>query len=133
MGASRIGFMGFSAGGDLAAGIAASFAVPAYEKIDDIDEVSCRPDFVLMVYPAVHSWAQNISSKHPAAFLVQAEDDPVSSELTMQYYLRLKNTSAAPSDLHIFHGAIHGYGLCNIHDAKGRIACLVASPEGGGL
>jgi acetyl esterase/lipase len=130
---SRIGFMGFSAGGDLAAGISASFAASAYDRIDDVDDVSCRPDFTLMVYPAVHGWAENITSDHPPSFFAQAENDPVSSELTTQYYLRLRNTSKAPSDLHIFHGAIHGYGLCNVRDAVGNIAVLMAPPDGPGL
>lgn len=122
---SRIGFMGFSAAGDLAAGISANFAVRAYDKIDSIDDVECRPDFVLMGYPAVHAWADNITKDHPPSFIFQTENDPVSAGLTTQYYLRLRNLSSAPSDLHLFHGAIHGYGLCNVRDAEGRISVLV--------
>ena len=131
--ASRIGFMGFSAGGDLAAGMAANFAERAYTRIDSVDDQSCRPDFAMMGYPAVHDWARNITSEHPPAFFAQAENDPVNSSLTVEYYLKLRSISAAPADLHIFHGNIHGYGLCKTRDAQGRIPCLVAPPDGPGL
>src|SRR5881227_4078105 len=41
----RIGIMGFSAGGHLAIATATSFGKRTYNPIDDIDKVSCRPDF----------------------------------------------------------------------------------------
>jgi len=129
--ASRIGFMGFSAGGDLAAATASNFEVSQYPAIDKVDAITARPDFSLMIYPAVHEWGANITSKHPPAFFTQAEHDPaVSSALTTEYYLTLRNKSSSPSDLHLFHGDIHGYGMCNTRDSKGRIPALVAPSEG---
>src|SRR5579875_2437244 len=47
----RIGIVGFSAGGHLAIATATSFEKRTYELIDDIDKVSCRPDFAIVVYP----------------------------------------------------------------------------------
>ena len=46
----RIGMVGFSAGGHLAIATATSFDKRTYEPIDDIDKVSCRPDFAILVY-----------------------------------------------------------------------------------
>ena len=48
----RIGVLGFSAGGHLAAATATNFDKRAYESLDDTDKVSCRPDFAVLVYPA---------------------------------------------------------------------------------
>lgn len=130
--ASRIGIMGFSAGGDLSAGMSANFAIPQYGRIDSIDDQICRPDFSLMVYPAVHNWSNNITIEHPPAFFAQADHDPVNSDLTIEYFARVKKISKAVTDLHIFHGDIHGYGLCTTRDAQGRIPVLVAG-DGPGL
>ena len=47
----RIGIMGFSAGGYLAVAAATSFEKRTYEAIDDMDKISCRPDFAVAVYP----------------------------------------------------------------------------------
>src|SRR5437588_175016 len=46
----RIGMVGFSAGGHLAIATATSFEKRTYEASDDIDKVSCRPDFAIPVY-----------------------------------------------------------------------------------
>jgi acetyl esterase/lipase len=48
----RIGILGFSAGGHLTAAAATNFDKRAYSPIDEIDKVSCRPDFAVLVYPA---------------------------------------------------------------------------------
>jgi acetyl esterase/lipase len=47
----RIGIVGFSAGGHLAIATATSFEKRTYPAIDDIDNISCRPDFAIPVYP----------------------------------------------------------------------------------
>ena len=47
----RIGVLGFSAGGETA-GLAVPFTDRQYTAIDAVDEVSCRPDFAVLVYPA---------------------------------------------------------------------------------
>ena len=46
----RIGMVGFSAGGHLAIATATSFEKRTYEPIDDIDKISCRPDFAILAY-----------------------------------------------------------------------------------
>src|SRR5436190_6220177 len=46
----RIGMIGFSAGGHLALATATGFETKSYERIDDIDDVNCRPDFAVCCY-----------------------------------------------------------------------------------
>ena len=48
---NRIGMLGFSAGGHLTAWAATNFDKRAYEPIDDVDKVGCRPDFGVCIYP----------------------------------------------------------------------------------
>ena len=48
----RVGILGFSAGGHLAARVCTSFAERSYEAVDEADAASCRPDFAVLVYPA---------------------------------------------------------------------------------
>src|SRR2546430_1266623 len=46
----RIGMVGFSAGGHLAVATATNFEKRTYEPIDDVDQISCRPDFAIGAY-----------------------------------------------------------------------------------
>src|SRR5205807_221696 len=48
----RVGMLGFSAGGNLTARACTQFDHRSYDAIDDVDKVSCRPDFGVLVYPA---------------------------------------------------------------------------------
>ena len=48
----RIGILGFSAGGHLAAAASNNYETRTYPHIDSADDVSCRPDFTLLIYPA---------------------------------------------------------------------------------
>ncbi|HTA31200.1 MAG TPA: alpha/beta hydrolase, partial [Candidatus Cybelea sp.] len=48
----RIGIMGFSAGGHLSAAASTRFEKRTYEPVDKADRTSCRPDFVMLIYPA---------------------------------------------------------------------------------
>src|SRR5439155_9943316 len=46
----RIGMVGFSAGGHLAIATATSFDQRSYKPVDEVDKISCRPDFAVLVY-----------------------------------------------------------------------------------
>lgn len=132
---SRIGFMGFSAGGHLAAHLSISYDARAYERIDAIDDLSCRPDFTLLIYPGFsldQTLKDNITAKHPTTFIAQAEDDPFGVQYGLYYYIQLKEKAASPSEVHIYQTGGHAYGLCSVRDAKGNVAALVKSTDPSG-
>jgi acetyl esterase/lipase len=116
---NRIGVLGFSAGGHLAAALSTHYDKRLYDKIDAADEQSCRPDFAVVVYPGYladekHSMIDDLdihpTEKTPPSFIVQAEDDPVHIENSTAYFLALKNAKV-PAELHIYAQGGHGYGL----------------------
>jgi acetyl esterase/lipase len=114
----RIGILGFSAGGHLAAVASTRYDTRTYESVDQADQVSCRPDFTILIYPAylVRQTGPelapelNVTSNTPPAFLVQTEDDGVHVENCLYYYLALKNAHV-PAEMHLFANGGHGYGL----------------------
>jgi acetyl esterase/lipase/lysophospholipase L1-like esterase len=115
----RIGVLGFSAGAHLAAALSTHFAQRLYDPVDGADQVSCRPDFAVTVYPGYLALAEqdfapnadiHVSDKTPPSFIVQAEDDPVHVENATVYFLALKNAKI-PAELHIYAEGGHGYGL----------------------
>ncbi len=116
--AKRIGVLGFSAGGHLAAWSATNFDKRAYDKIDATDEASCRPDFAVMVYPGgvikrgAHELSPEIhvTSQTPPCFFAHANDDKVSPENSVAMYLALRSAKV-PAELHIYAAGGHGFGL----------------------
>jgi acetyl esterase/lipase len=117
--ADRIGIVGFSAGGHLAVATATRFAKRTYEPIDDIDKISCRPDFAIVVYPGYLKAKDNdqlapglhIPAGTPPNFIAHGGDDIVSSpEHSVVLYLALKR-AGIPAELHIYAGAAHDFGV----------------------
>jgi len=132
---SKIGVIGFSAGGHLASTLSTHFDERVYEVKDDI---SARPDFSILLYPVITMDASfthmgsrknligenpseeavrhfsnelQITEKTPPAFLVHSADDkgvPIKNSMT--YYEALSKLNI-PSELHIFQKGGHGYGL----------------------
>jgi acetyl esterase/lipase len=116
---TRIGVMGFSAGGHLSAAVSNNYGERTYEKVDDADQVSCRPDFALLIYPAyLTTSAQNhalapelkVTGNTPRTFLAQTQDDGVRVECSVFYYLALKEAKV-PAEMHLYPSGGHGYGL----------------------
>jgi acetyl esterase/lipase len=115
---TRIGIMGFSAGGHLSAAASTRFGQRAYEPVDAADQTSCRPDFAMLIYPAYLVRDQGpelapeltVSSNTPPTFLFQTEDDGVHVECGLYYYLALKQANV-PAEMHLFASGGHGYGL----------------------
>lgn len=116
----RIGVLGFSAGGHLAAMLGNHHAVRTYPAVDAADQVSCRPDFVVLVYPgylaleekkfALNPDLQVSEKMTPPTFLAMAEDDPVHVENALVYYSALKQAKI-PAEMHLYPAGGHGYGL----------------------
>jgi acetyl esterase/lipase len=116
---NRVGVLGFSAGAHLAAVLSTHFDQRLYDPVDAADQLSCRPDFAVLVYPAYLTVTDKglasspdipVTGRTPPAFIVQAEDDPVHVESAIGYFMALKNAKV-PAEMHIYAQGGHGYGL----------------------
>src|ERR1700723_1845414 len=61
----RIGVLGFSAGGHLAAAISTHFDHRLFDPVDAADKLSCRPDFAIVVYPGYLALAEQNFAPNP--------------------------------------------------------------------
>jgi acetyl esterase/lipase len=114
---TRVGMLGFSAGGHLTA-CAALTKKRMYDKIDKVDEVfSHEPNFALLVYPAYlvdkggtlkPEFEVKIDS--PPMFFAHSSDDGVTSENSVALYLALQKNKV-PAELHLYASGGHGYGM----------------------
>lgn len=114
----RIGILGFSAGGHLAASASTNFDKQSYEALDDLDKVECRPDFTVLVYPAYLVTPDKkglnpeirVRKECPPTFFAHAGNDPIPAENSIRMYLALKETNV-PAELHVYGKGGHGFGL----------------------
>ena len=104
----RIGVMGFSAGGEVAA-----LAASRWENADQ------KPAFQALIYPAIPK-DMRLSKDTPAAFLACGENDRQNiSQGLPELYLAMKKAGAS-AELHVFSGVGHGFGLRDT--LKGEVA-----------
>ncbi len=116
---ARIGILGFSAGGHLAAAASTNYEARTYPLVDAADKLSCRPDFAVLIYAGsltVKDKGDEISpelkitGQTPPTFLAMSQDDFVRIENNLFYSLALKKAKV-PFELHIYPTGGHGYGL----------------------
>jgi acetyl esterase/lipase len=132
----RIGVMGFSAGGHLAAAALTRFDAATYTPIDNADRLSARPDVAMLGYAvmavgsrtgssvAVSTEAGRALNERVRAglaptFLVHAADDPtvpVTNSLDMFRALKAANV---PCEMHIYQEGGHGFGFSLPADRPG--------------
>lgn len=140
--ASKIGILGFSAGGHLAATLGTRFDEKMYDPVDQIDTLSARPDFMALGYPVItfgamtHSGSKknligenpkpemveyfsnekHVSKNTPPTFLVHASDDQgVAVENSLLFYKALKDASVSAT-MHIYPKGGHGFSLARNDD-----------------
>ncbi|MDN3202518.1 alpha/beta hydrolase [Algoriphagus sediminis] len=134
----KIGVMGFSAGGHLASTLSTQYELELDLEKDDIDKLSARPDFSILVYPVIsfrdastHSGSKealigknpsielqdrfsaeiNVTDKTPSTFLVHAQDDmavPVRNSIL--YYQSLVE-NGVPATMHLYPSGGHGFAF----------------------
>lgn len=135
---TKVGVMGFSAGGHLASTLSTQYNHEVNSPKDEIDAIAARPDFSILVYPvisfrdaAVHSGSRknlvgehasqelmdrfsgelNVNAQTPPTFLVHAQDDKgVPIENSLLYYQALHKHGVKAS-LHIYPTGGHGFGF----------------------
>jgi acetyl esterase/lipase len=151
----RIGVMGFSAGGHLAATVGTRFEEPVTPRGDA--SVSLRPDFMVLVYPALRptdsatldatfeneallgadppdslraafTAVQHVDAAAPPTFLVHAsDDDVVDPGGSVDFYLALRR-HRVPAELHLYATGGHGFSLA--FKERGRVVSWDHELEG---
>ena len=124
----RVGVIGFSAGANLAVSASTNWRKRLYERVDDADDFSCRPDFQLPIYPwdlraridPSTPWKRwtgmgirpeyPIDSETPPAFIAQSLDDFCEVETAVAYDQHLRRAGVS-STLRVYANGGHGYGL----------------------
>lgn len=137
----RIGFMGFSAGGHLAAMTATAFdGNKKPDAPDPIDRVGNRPDFVVLGYPWLNAMEKNeagvlsycsalkipadrcnnfeqyspdlhVSAQTPPTFIYHTTDDELVPVEASMKYYRALRAASVPVEMHLFAHGRHGSGL----------------------
>ena len=135
---NKIGFLGGSAAGHMAASLGAEFDKKVYAPLDDADKLSARPDFLLLLYPVIsmaektthlesrtnllgkdptpeqikaYSPDLHVTKASPPTFIVFAQDDPVvPPENSLRYCNALKQ-QGVPCSLHSYREGGHGFGI----------------------
>jgi len=112
----RIGILGFSAGGHLAARVCTNWRKRAYEAADEADEASPRPDFAILIYPAYMAKRDGLDretlpiGRHvPPTFIAIAAADKFATG-ALCYATALKQAKVR-FELHVFAVGSHGSGL----------------------
>ena len=107
---ARVGVMGFSAGGELAAFASMRFDNGVEGAADAVDRQNSRPAFQALIYPG-SSRKIEPSKDSPPAFLACAYNDrPDIAEGLAEAYLRFKR-AGVPAELHIYGSGGHGFGV----------------------
>ena len=134
----KIGVMGFSAGGHLASTLSTHYDAGDPSSSDPVDQVSCRPDFSVLLYPVIsftedfqHSGSRinligedadeslvkyysnelQVTDDTPPAILIHSDDDTaVPVENSIAYYKALRAHHIS-SEMHIYPYGGHGYSL----------------------
>jgi endo-1,4-beta-xylanase len=108
--ADRIGVIGFSAGGELAALAGVFFDQGQLRSADSVERETSRPAFVALIYPAIPQDLVVRRDSPPMFLLCGGEDNPAISEGVPNLYLALKH-GGIPAELHILSGVGHGFGI----------------------
>lgn len=144
----RLGVLGFSAGGHLAADLAVAHDEETYAPVDAADRLSARPAYVGLVYPVTdlrprgpddriasmggllgdapakalieaRSPVLRVTKDAPPSFLVHSLDDPVVPLEHSLDWLAASRAAHVPVEAHLFTGGGHGYGLMLPPDQPG--------------
>ncbi len=117
----RIGTLGFSAGGHLTVMSGVQYNTKCYERVDEADDVSCRPDFICPIYAAYLGDKYNdrvaelgplvaVTKDTPPTFMAVTWDDSMRGAQSALLFARLRE-HGVPAELHAYAKGGHGYGM----------------------
>jgi endo-1,4-beta-xylanase len=107
---SRIGIMGFSAGGEVAALAATRFDAGKPDAADPVDRQSSRPDFDALIYPGIRANTYTIPKDMPVTFMLCADNDRGPSTALSALYPMLK-AAGIQTEVHVYATGGHGFGI----------------------
>lgn len=115
----KIGIIGFSAGAHLSIATATGFRNATYQSGDEVDKISCRPDFAILAYPGYLKAKDRdgladglqVPRETPPVFLVHGGEDLISPpEHSLVMYQALKR-AGVPAELHIYSNTSHDFAV----------------------
>jgi endo-1,4-beta-xylanase len=136
---ARLGVMGFSAGGEVAALVSMRHDDGKSDASDPIERQGCRPAFQALIYPGRSGTIVPATNSPPVFLVCGANDRPDISEGLANVYLKFKQ-ARVPAELHIYAGVGHGFGLrdrlrgpvaawpARMHEWMGQLGFLGATP-----
>jgi acetyl esterase/lipase len=107
---SRIGMVGFSAGGEVVSMTAFGDTAGDGNAPDPIDRISARPDFIVEIYPGGVGIPETLPPSAPPAFLLVANDDNGHVEPVLKI-LQLYRAAKAPVEVHVFAKGAHAFNM----------------------
>ena len=107
---SRLGVMGFSAGGEVAGWVSYHFRETHSNKTDAIDQLSARPAFQVLIYPGPLAVPDVVPSDAPPTFLTAANGDTCCSEAVVQLLL-LHRKANVPVEIHLYQQGAHAFNM----------------------
>jgi acetyl esterase/lipase len=116
----HIGLLGISAGGQVSVIAASNHAHRLYEAKNDADKVSCRPDFLALVYPWKIQDAKDpaklradiaIDATSPPTFIAHAVDDGGAKIEGSVLLFQQLHAAKVPVEFHAYVKGGHGFGL----------------------
>jgi len=114
--ASRIGFMGSSASGKLALQLATGDE-RSYARIDEVDDVSYKPDFLIAMFPGESEFVTpELAAKLPPMFLAHAKDDPCVGDAEIKKLAStVEKFSSKPFLYKDYKHGKHGWDTCEYY------------------
>lgn len=109
---NRIGVVGFSAGGELAAWTAFAASGGNSSSTDPVEVLSARPDFQILIYPGPLAVEEPASRDLPPAFMLAANDDKCCSGPILQL-AHLYRQAEVPVEIHLYAQGDHAFNMGN--------------------
>jgi len=143
---ARLGVLGFSAGGHLAADLAVSHGRQLYDPVDDADRMTARPSFLGLIYPIIsldraistgasspnliglkptagimnsRSPALHATADTPPSFIAAAADDGIATVGNSLTWIDACRRARVTVESHIFSDGGHGFGVHLAKDLAG--------------
>lgn len=107
---AKVGVMGFSAGGEVAAWVSYKFPENHSTNADAIDAFSARPSFQVLIYPGPLAVPDSLPTGAPPTFLLASNGDDCCSEPTIKLLL-MHRKARVPVEMHIFQKGAHGFNM----------------------